>query len=273
MQALRDAVAGTQQDVYTSSDIISDDNGNALSFDVGDTISFTLNGVSVTTDNTLTDYDSAVQDLISKINSDPTLQTQVEAKTINGKLVIDAKNAGEEFSGVVTFNDLASATTYTKEKNQDISGNTGANAEFMQIISTVDQTTSLSSLQLKLNSLGLTDSSFGEFSVDDSGIITMTQDGIDYVVGQVAIAQFTNDIGLEAIGNNLLSATKDSGNPIYSVNNNNGVSVESETLELSTADLSESLVNLMVFQRAFEANAKSITTADEILTTLIGLKR
>ena len=49
--------------------------------------------------------------------------------------------------------------------------------------------------------------------------------------------------------------------------------IEGKTLELSKADLSESLVNLMVFQRAFEANAKSITTSDEILTTLIGLKR
>jgi flagellar hook protein FlgE len=271
MEALRDAVAGTQQDVYDASDIISDDNGNILSFDVGDTISFTLNGVTLTTDNTLTDYNSAIQDLISKINSDPDLQTLVEAKTINGMLVIEAKNSGEEFSGVIEFNDAG--TVYSKERNQDASGNSGANAEFMQIVSTVDQTTSLSSLQLNLSSLGLTDSSFGEFSVDDSGIITMTQDGVDFVIGQVAIAQFTNNIGLESIGNNLLAATKESGNPIYAVNNNNGVSVESETLELSTADLSESLVNLMVFQRAFEANAKSITTADEILTTLIGLKR
>ena len=70
-----------------------------------------------------------------------------------------------------------------------------------------------------------------------------------------------------------LSKTKESGDPIYSINNDNGVSVEGETLELSTADLSESLVNLMVFQRAFEANAKTITTADDILQTLIGLKR
>ncbi len=271
MEALRDAVAGTQQDVYEAADIISDDNGNILSFDVGDTISFTLNGVTVTSDNTLTDYNSAIQDLISKINTDADLQTQVEAKTINGMLVIEAKNPGEEFSGVIEFDD--GGTVYTKERNQDASGNSGANAEFMQIISTVNQTTSLSSLQLNLSSLGLTDSSFGEFSVDDSGIITMTQDGVDFVIGQVAIAQFTNNIGLESIGNNLLAATKESGNPIYAVNNNNGVSVESETLELSTADLSESLVNLMVFQRAFEANAKSITTADEILTTLIGLKR
>jgi flagellar hook protein FlgE len=271
MEALKNAVAGNQQDVYKTSDIISDDNGNALTFNAGDTISFALNGVTVTSDSTLTDSNAAIQDLLTKINSDATLQTQVEAKMINGKLVIESKNAGEEFSGVISFND--GGTTYKKEKNTDLSGNTGANAEFMQIISTVDQTSSLSSLQLKLNSLGLTDSSLGEFSVDDSGVITMKQDGIDFVVGQLAVAQFTNNIGLEAVGDNLLSATKDSGNPMYSVNNNNGVAVKSQTLELSTADLSESLVNLMVFQRAFEANSKSITTADELLQTLIGLKR
>jgi flagellar hook protein FlgE len=271
MEALRNAVAGTQQDVYEDSDILSDDDALALSFDLGDTISFTIDGVTVTSSGTAATYDDAIADLITKINTDADLQTQVEAKNINGKLVIESKDAGIEFSGVIKFNDAG--TIYTKEKNQDISGNSGANAEFMQIVSTVDQTTSLSSLQLKLNTLGLTDSSFGEFSIDDSGIITMTQDGIDYVIGQVAIAQFTNNIGLEAIGNNLLAVTNDSGNPIYSINNNNGVSVESETLELSTADLSESLVNLMVFQRAFEANAKSITTADELLTTLINLKR
>ena len=101
----------------------------------------------------------------------------------------------------------------------------------------------------------------------------MKQDGVEYAVGQIAIAQFNNNIELEAVGDNLLAKTKDSGEPIYTLNNDNGVSVEGETLELSTADLSESLVNLMVFQRAFEANAKTITTADDILQTLIGLKR
>ncbi|BAK73379.1 flagellar hook-basal body complex protein [Arcobacter sp. L] len=271
MEALRDAVAGTQQDVYDSSDILSDDNSNSLTFDAGDTISFTLNGVTVTTDSTITDYSSAIEDLITKINSDPDLQLQVEAKNINGRLVIESKEAGIEFSGVIEFNDAG--TVYTKEKNLDLSGNTGAGAEFMQIISTIDQTSLKSSLQLKLDSLGLTDSFLGEFSVDDQGIITMKQDGVEYAIGQIAIAQFTNNIGLEAVGNNLLSATKESGTPIYTLNNGNGTTITSEALELSTADLSESLVNLMVFQRAFEANAKSITTADEILTTLINLKR
>ncbi len=74
----------------------------------------------------------------------------------------------------------------------------------------------------------------------------MKQDGADFAIGQAAVAVF---------------------------NNNKTAEIKSKTLELSTADLSESLVNLMVFQRAFEANAKSITTADELLTTLIGLKR
>ncbi|WP_072680563.1 flagellar hook-basal body complex protein [Arcobacter sp. LA11] len=276
MQALKDAVAGEQQDVYQEEDIFSDDDGVSISFDTGDTVSFSLNGTAITSTyaaGSVDDFESMIDNLTAQINSDPDLQLEVEAKNINGNLVIQSKETGEEFSGIIQFTDSSSTTTYTKEMNLDLSGNTGADAEFMQILSTVDQTTSQSSLQLKLDTLGLTDSSFGEFSVDDNGVITMTQDGVDYAIGQVAIAQFNNNIGLEAVGDNLLSKTNTSGDPIYMVNNDNSTSIESETLELSTADLSESLVNLMVFQRAFEANSKSITTANEILTTLIQLKR
>jgi flagellar hook protein FlgE len=101
----------------------------------------------------------------------------------------------------------------------------------------------------------------------------MKQDGAEFAIGQVAVAVFNNNRGLNPIGNNLLAKTNESGDPVYNINNNKTAEIKSKTLELSTADLSESLVNLMVFQRAFEANAKSITTADELLTTLIGLKR
>ena len=101
----------------------------------------------------------------------------------------------------------------------------------------------------------------------------MKQDGAEFAVGQVAIAVFNNNRGLNPMGDNLLAKTNESGDPIYNLNNNKTAKIESKTLELSTADLSESLVNLMVFQRAFEANAKSITTSDDILNTLINLKR
>ena len=276
MEALRDAVGGNQVDAFETSDIFSNDLDTPITFATGDSISYSIEGIggaTVSYTGTIDTEVEAIDELVSQINSNGSLSLLVEAQNINGNLVIKSKEAGEEFSGVLEFYDSSATTTYTKDKNLDISGNTGAGAEFMQIVSTVDQTSSLKSLQLKLDSLGLTDSAFGEFSVDDTGLVTMTQDGIDYVIGQVAIAQFTNNIGLEAIGDNLFAKTTESGNPVYSVANDNGVSISGETLELSTADLSESLVNLMVFQRAFEANAKSITTADSILQTLINLKQ
>ncbi len=159
------------------------------------------------------------------------------------------------------------------ETNPDYSGRKGAGAEFMEITTRVDQLSSHDSLQLRLDKLDISDSKFGAFKIDDTGLVTITDGGVEYAVGQVAIARFTNNRGLEAVGNNNFQRTQESGNAIYSTNNNNTAGVKGKALELSKADLSESLVNLMVFQRAFEANAKSITTSDELLSTLINLKR
>ncbi len=158
-------------------------------------------------------------------------------------------------------------------KNANISGREGAGAEFLQIETTINQTASKSELQLRLDTLGLTDSAFGDFEVDDTGMVTMTQDGARFAIGQIAIARFTDNRGLEPVGDNLLMETTRSGTALFNIDNDKMAEIKGGTLELSTADLSESLVNLMVFQRAFEANAKSITTADNILNTLIQLKR
>ena len=216
----------------------------------------------------------SVDDFVTQFNeaallSTPVLTDYVEAVNINGNLVIRTldKNYDVDFSTDLKRNGTP------LDKNNDLSGRSGAGAEFIEIVNNVNQVSTQGSLQLRLDTLGISDSAFGEFSVDNTGLITMTQDGADFAIGQVAIALFNNNIGLEAQGDNLLSKTTDSGDPIYNLNNDKAANIEGQTLELSTADLSESLVNLMVFQRAFEANAKSITTADEILTTLIGLKR
>ena len=163
--------------------------------------------------------------------------------------------------------------SYTVVRNINYSGREGAAAEFLKINTMVNQTASHSNIQLRLDTLSLTDSAFGEFSVDDTGLITMKQDGTDYAIGQIAVARFTDNRGLDPIGDNLYKSTNRSGQALYKINNYETAAMKGGTLELSTANLSESLVNLMVFQRAFEANAKSITTADQILTTLIQLKR
>jgi flagellar hook protein FlgE len=161
----------------------------------------------------------------------------------------------------------------TVKRSTTYSGREGAGAEFLEMKTYIDQTATKNPIQLRLDTLGISDSAFGDFGVDETGLITMKQDGATFAVGQLAIAKFITNRALEPIGNNLVRSNASSGDAIYNLNNNKTASIKANTLELSTADLSESLVNLMVFQRAFEANSKSITTADTILNTLIQLKR
>ena len=281
--ALSKLITGKQQDVYTTADLgASFPTASTFTYnidiydkDLGKSIPVPNNNAPVPTAVPITITGAtSVDDFITKFNtagaaSSPKLTDYVEAVNINGNLVIRTKdsNYDVEFSGA-----LKNGTT-PKDKNAAYSGRAGAGAEFIEIKNKVDQTASKNSLQLRLDTLGISDTAFGEFSVDSTGLITMKQDGADFAIGQVAIALFNNNQGLNPMGDNLLAKTNESGDPIYNLNNNKTAKISGKTLELSKADLSESLVNLMVFQRAFEANAKSITTSDDILNTLINLKR
>ncbi|EFU70080.1 flagellar hook-basal body complex protein [Aliarcobacter butzleri] len=297
--ALSRLVTGNQQSVYTTQDLYGDATAATstreykfsitiydkdLGYDIPvpndgnvppNAVPIVINaGTGVTLDDIVTEINNQTT------ASGPQLGDYITAKNVNGYLVIETNdgNYDVEFDAALTYTDPTNPTTPVTddtliEVNPDYSGRKGAGAEFMEITTRVDQTSTQSSLQLRLDKLGISDSKFGSFSVDETGLITITEGGVQYAVGQVSIARFTNNQGLLAVGNNNFQATQESGKAIYSTNNNNTAGMQGKTLELSEADLSESLVNLMVFQRAFEANAKSITTADEMLTTLINLKR
>lgn len=289
--ALSMAVSGKQRDVFTQADLFEINTGTGLTT-AGYTFDYQItiwdNDAEMNVDapaaaplsipaTTSTDPLVAIQEVATAINGNAELANYINASVVNGALVIETLNSNfdVEFSGVMdrTNNPDTALNTGLIEKNATHSGREGANAEFIEMINRVDQTASKDSLQLRLDTLGISDTAFGEFSVDATGLITIKQDGVDFAIGQVAIAMFNNNRGLEPAGNNLLMKTNDSGDPIYSINNAKAADVQGRALELSKADLSESLVNLMVFQRAFEANAKSITTSDELLNTLINLKR
>jgi flagellar hook protein FlgE len=310
--ALARLVTGKQQDVYTTSGLgLAEDGSITKDFTYGITIYNKELGATIPVPNDggnppaalniLIDDATSIDDIVAAINdtTKPTflasngnrdavvtnnLSDYIVAKNINGNLVIETldNNYDVEFTGTLKYSDVTTDTdasnplggNYTPiDKDNNYSGRQGAGAEFLEIVNKVDQTSTKGSLQLRLDTLGISDSAFGEFAVDSTGLITMTQDGAEFAIGQVAIALFNNYRGLEPVGDNLLSKTTESGEPIHNLNNDKTAKVEAKTLELSTADLSESLVNLMVFQRAFEANAKSITTSDELLNTLINLKR
>jgi len=242
--------------------------GASIDFGKGIDFTYTYNDGSVSGSVDISDANT-LADVATQISSVSGLTATVDA---SGNIVVTS-DGGTNFTASSFSNGLTLPTNVPIDKNNDYSGRQGAGAEFIELVNTVDQTTTQSSLQLKLDTLGISDSAFGEFSVDSTGLITMKQDGAEFAIGQVSIALFNNTRGLNPSGDNLLAKTNESGEPIYNLNNDKTAKIEGKTLELSTADLSESLVNLMVFQRAFEANAKSITTSDQLLNTLINLKR
>ncbi|MEV9477284.1 flagellar hook-basal body complex protein [Aliarcobacter butzleri] len=299
--ALSRLISGNQQSVYTTQDLYGNLGSTTRTYTFGITIYDKDLGYDIPVPNngavppqaspiTIAPPSGDIDSIVNAINnsttpSGPQLGDYIVAKNVNGNLVIETNKANYdvEFDSALVYTDagdpahvppIPAITTPTLiEVNPDYSGRKGAGGEFMEITTRVDQTTTQSSLQLKLDKLNISDNEFGAFKVDSTGLVTINDGGIEYAVGQISIARFSNNQGLLAVGDNNFQATQESGRPIYSINNNNTAGMQGQTLELSEADLSESLVNLMVFQRAFEANAKSITTADEMLTTLINLKR
>ncbi len=111
--------------------------------------------------------------------------------------------------------------------------------------------------------------------VDETGtLIGSFTNGRSFGLAQVAMASFANNEGLEADGGNVFIQTSNSGDPIIgaAATGKRGF-ITASALEMSNVDLSRALTNLIVIQRGFQANSKSITTSDQMLQTLLQLKQ
>lgn len=113
-------------------------------------------------------------------------------------------------------------------------------------------------------------------SIGTDGTITVkTKSNPDgEVVGQIALASFSNEGGLLKNGGNLYSSSKNSGDPVYGTGGTDDYgSIITGSLEMSNVDLAQQFTDMIVSTRAFQANGKIITTDDEILEDLVNLKR
>jgi flagellar hook protein FlgE len=122
---------------------------------------------------------------------------------------------------------------------------------------------------------GFSSGSLQNLAVNQDGIITgLFSNGRNRILGQVALATFTAQEGLTRVGKNLFAETIESGQPLTGTPNSAGRgSILPNSLELSNVDLAEQFVNLITAQRGFQANARIITTTDEILGELVNLRR
>lgn len=153
---------------------------------------------------------------------------------------------------------------------QNIELNFGKGGGFDGITSTAKE-----SYATNVNGDGYASGVLKGWSFDATGTLQGNFDnGQNLALAQVAIATFANYEGLQEAGSNLYIESANSGRATLGTAGTGGrAEIAASKLEMSNTDLSRGLTQLIVVQRGFQANSKSITTADQVLNTLLGLKQ
>lgn len=117
----------------------------------------------------------------------------------------------------------------------------------------------------------------GEYSsltfAADGSIVASYTNGTTQQVGKITLAHFNNLQGLKPVGGNAWIETAESGPPILGTPGTMGFSsIKGQALEDSNVDMGTELVNLIITQRVYQANAQTITTQNEVLQTLINMR-
>ena len=111
--------------------------------------------------------------------------------------------------------------------------------------------------------------------INGQGQVFVRQAGSESVtdLGQLLLARFVNPAGLEATGGNLVRQSPASGTPILGAPGELGIgTVNQGALERSNVSVVEEMINMIVAQRSYQANAQTIKTEDTILQTLVSLR-
>lgn len=122
---------------------------------------------------------------------------------------------------------------------------------------------------------GFASGSLQRVSIDSQGqVVAQFTNGQTRTLAQVVLNRFTNPQGLVRVGDNLFIQSNDSGSPVVGAPGSNGLGrITAGALEQSNVDLGKEFVDMIVTQRAFQANSRAITTSDEMLQELVNLKR
>ena len=126
------------------------------------------------------------------------------------------------------------------------------------------------------NGAGRTVGSLTDVTIDTQGRLYGVYDnGVSKLLGQIAVANFINPAGLEAIGGSLYKETRASGefDGIGKDIASTGETMTQGVLEMSNVDLSQEFTDMIVTQRGFQANSRIITVSDTLIEELVNLKR
>ncbi|WP_036068694.1 flagellar hook protein FlgE [Leptospira noguchii] len=113
------------------------------------------------------------------------------------------------------------------------------------------------------------------FSIDNSGTITgVFSNGVRQPLARIATAVFNNPAGLDKAGDTMFAYSMNSGEPnIGEAGVQGRGKINAGLLEMSNVDLSDQFTDMIVTQRGFQANSRTITTSDQMIQEVLGLKR
>mgnify|MGYP003424855979 FL=1 len=227
---------------------------------------------------------NAMKDLSDKISSKEGMSSSVK----DGTLVIDTLIAGGSFNiSDIKLNDTNFSSTKLQEavkgsglamvdSARDALKNAVENADgkFLQITNVLEYgnlgVIGENDINVRLDELGISDKSTAEINISDDGFVFVKNQGHTFLVGRLSTAGFRNEQGLEPMGGNLFQQSQYSGNAFNSDTMN---IIRGGALERANIDYGSTLTQIMVYQKAFEASSKSITTSDEFLQTAIQMKK
>ena len=225
---------------------------------------------------------SAYKDLADKISNTAGYTASVK----DGVLTVESLVAGNSFNITnAKINDTGVNSTITQEavtgsgmamvdsaKETLKEAVEKAGGKFLEITNVMEYANlgsyGVTDLNLRLDTLGLVEGDFGEASISEDGFIFVTSGDNKFLVGRISTVGFKNEQGLEAVGDNKYSATELSGTA-YNADSVN--TIKEKSLERSNTSYSSTLTSLMVYQRAYEASSKSVTTSDDFLKTAIDM--
>lgn len=211
--------------------------------------------------------------------------TRVESYTGNA-LVFDTKTGkfsyvGDPEQNAVTLN-FAGSTTDLTGANVDLGHFSDLSIDFSTIRNVNNGKTSTIAFdsgdggENNLGS-GRKDGALIGVEIGQDGKIRASYDnGLSKLLGQIAVTKFANAAGLAKAGNNLYSATLNSGEfdgTGIDITSDGEGTMESGVLEMSNVDLAGEFTEMITTQRGFQANSRIITTSDSMLEELVNLKR
>jgi flagellar hook protein FlgE len=182
-------------------------------------------------------------------------------QTLDGSIIYDTQN------GKVSFDDRGAliSSTLTTIDNNSTPVSIDLGSEFDGVVSLASMPVSSSS-----SANGIIGGDLVGYSVNKNAeVIATFSNGLQSSVGKIAIYHFGNDQGLDRISGTKFLESSNSGRPLFYQDENgkniNGTDIMNFHLEGSNVQMEVGLTDLIIYQRSYDANAKSVTTADEMM--------